>query len=110
MNERKAPWLTWLCECSFPHFGQLATWLLLGAALWLAAYPYEIAIGPRQGPASLLSWLPGQGLSSPVSFWIARAALAVGVALWVWRKLLPCSCWLIVMAFTALWSLHFENP
>lgn len=109
MNERPSPWLTWLYERSLPHFGQLATWLLLGAALWLARYPYEMAVGPRQGPASLLSWLPGEVLSSPAGFWIARAALVIGVGLWFWRKLLPWSCWLTALAFTALWSLHVEN-
>ncbi len=101
--------LTWLCERSLPHFGQLATWVLLGAALWLARYPYEMAVGPRQGPASLLSWLPGEVLSSPASFWVARCALVLGAALWFWRKLLPWSCWLTVIAFTILWSLHVEN-
>ena len=109
MNERPTPLLTWLCERSLPHFGQLATWLLLGAALWLARYPYEMAVGPRQGPASLLSWLPGEVLSSPASFWVARCALVLGAALWFWRKLLPWSCWLTVIAFTILWSLHVEN-
>ena len=109
MNERPTPLLTWLCERSLPHFGQLATWLLLGAALWLARYPYEMAVGPRQGPASLLSWLTGEVLSSPASFWVARCALVLGAALWFWRKLLPWSCWLTVIAFTILWSLHVEN-
>ncbi len=109
MNERPTPLLTWLCERSLPHFGQLATWVLFGAALWLARYPYEMAVGPRQGPASLLSWLPGEVLSSPASFWVARCALVLGAALWFWRKLLPWSCWLTVIAFTILWSLHVEN-
>jgi hypothetical protein len=109
MCERLSPWLTRLGERSLPHFGQLATWLLLGAALWLARYPFEIAAGPRQGPASLLSWLPAEALSSPVSFWIVRMMLVVGVGLWFWRTLLPWSCWLTVVAFTALWSLHVEN-
>ena len=109
MNERPTPLLTWLCERSLPHFGQLATWVLFGAALWLARYPYEMAVGPRQGPASLLSWLPGEVLSSPASFWVARCALVLGAALWFWRNLLPWSCWLTVIAFTILWSLHVEN-
>lgn len=102
-------WLEWFHECSLPHFGQLATWLLLGAALWLARYPYEIASGPRQGPASLLSWMPAEALSSPVSFWMVRGLLVFGVGLWFWRAFLPWSCWLTVIAFTALWSLHVEN-
>ena len=101
--------LGWLHERSLPHFGQLATWLLLAAALWLARYPYELAAGPRQGPASLLCWLPAEVLASPASFWIARGVLVVGVLLWFWRKLLPWSCWLTVIAFTSLWSLHVEN-
>src|SRR4051812_47890555 len=101
--------LDWFFERSLPHFGQLATWLLLSAALWLARYPYELASGPRQWPASLLSWLPAEVLASPASFWIARGFLLVGVVLWFWRKLLPWSCWLTVIAFTGLWSLHVEN-
>ena len=109
MNERPTNWLAWLQERSLPHFGQLATWLLLGAALWLAGYPYDIAVGPRQGLASLLSWLPGKVLASPASFWVARGALVLGVCLWFWRKFLPWSCWLTVIAVTSLWSLHVEN-
>lgn len=101
--------LRWLGERTLPHFGQLATWLLLGASLWLARYPYEIASGARQGSASLLFWLPPEVLSSHASFLIARASLVVGVALWYWRKFLPWSCWLTPLAFTALWSLHVEN-
>src|SRR5688572_32522219 len=108
MNERPTPRCRWLCGCSLPHFGQLATWLLLGTSLWLAGYPYEIAAGPRQGPASLLFWLPVGVLSSPASFWIARAALVVSVGLWFCRMLLPWSCWFTVIAFTSLWSLHVE--
>jgi len=102
-------WLKWVDERSLPHFGQFATWLLLGASLWLARYPHELASGPRQGPASLLSWLPAEVLASPASFWICRGLLVAGVTLWFLRKLLPWSCWLTVVAFTALWSLHVEN-
>ena len=32
-----------------------------------------------------------------------------GASLWLSRKFLPYSCWLTVIAFTALWSLHVEN-
>lgn len=102
-------WLEWMNARTLSHFGQLATWLLLVAALWLARYPFEIATGPRQGPASLLSWLPEETLSSPASFWAVRGLLVLGVGLWFWRKLLPWSCWLTVIAFTGLWSLHVEN-
>src|ERR1051325_10533547 len=81
-------WLEWMNARTLPHFGQLATWLLLGASLWLARYPYEIASGPRQGPASLLSWLPAEALASPAILWVARGVLVIGVGLWIWRKLL----------------------
>jgi hypothetical protein len=109
MTERPTSCLDWFHERSLPHFGQLATWLLLGASLWLARYPYEIASGPRQGAGSVLSWLPAGALASPASFWICRGLLVAGVALWFWRKLLPWSCWLTAISFTALWSLHVEN-
>src|SRR6188474_2192253 len=98
--------LKWLSKRSRPHFGQLATWLLLGASLWLARYPFEIAGGPRLGPASVFSWLPAEVLASPATLWFVRGVLVVGVALWFWRTLLPWSCWLTVFAFTLLWSLH----
>jgi hypothetical protein len=108
-NVNQSSWLDWFNTRSLPHFGQLATWLLLGASLWLARYPLEIASGSRQGPASLLTWLPGEVLSSPLSFWTARGLLVLGVVLWFWRMFLPWSCWLTVIAFTSLWSLHVEN-
>jgi hypothetical protein len=109
MTERPTSCLEWFHHRSLPHFGQLATWLLLGASLWLARYPYEIASGPRQGPASVFSWLPAEVLASPASFWICRGLLVAGVTLWFWRKLLPWSCWLTAISFTSLWSLHVEN-
>ncbi len=99
----------WLGEQTLPHFGQLATWLLLGAALWLVRYPFEIASGSRLAAASLLSWLPAAVLASPASFWVARGVLVAGASLWVTRKFLPYSCWLTVIGFTTLWSLHVEN-
>src|SRR4029453_11360817 len=76
----------------------------------LACLPtFVVREGPRQGHATLLFWLPDTVLDSPALFWLFRAVLIAGVALWVLGRILPWSCWLTVIGFTGLWSMHVEN-
>lgn len=103
-------WGTHLARRSLPHFNQLVIWLLLGISAILACTPpYQLHIGARQGPATLLSWLPEEALSSPWPFTIFRAAIVCGAVLWLAQRWLPWSCWLVVIGFTGLWSMHVEN-
>jgi hypothetical protein len=102
-------WLDRLGECRTPQFGQCVTWILLLACYTLACVPFEVIPGNRQGPATLLSWVPAEVLQSDAPFYAARLALLVGATLWLLNLALPWSCWLTTLAFTALWSLHMET-
>ena len=57
----------------------------------------------------MFSWLPAEVLSSPATFYAFRALLLAGIALWFWQKWLPWSCWMTVLGFTGVWSMHVEN-
>ena len=98
-----------LLERSTPRFTQLALWLLLAVALVAGSVPFEVQPGPRQWPATLLSWLPPSLLASSATFWVFRGALWIGAMLWAFNRLLPLSPWLTVVGLTGLWSLHVEN-
>lgn len=110
-----ARWLDWLGERALPHFGQLSIWLLLGVAAFESCVPAQVfdvvtlRDWPRQGTATILFWLPAEVLNSPVTFFVLRGLLLVGISLWLFQKLLPWSCWLTVFAFTAVWAVHVEN-
>jgi hypothetical protein len=94
---------------STPHFTQLAIWLLLATALVASSVPIEVPAGPRQGPSTLLSWLPAAVLGSDAAAWSFRGLLWVGAILWALNRLLPLSPWMTVVGLTGLWSLHVEN-
>jgi hypothetical protein len=92
-----------------PQFGQVVTWVLLGACYVLASLHFDLPDGVRQGPATVLAWLPASVLSSHELFYAFRAALIVGATLWLFQLALPWSCWLTTLGFTGLWSMHMEN-
>ena len=94
---------------STPHFTQLALWLLLATALAAGSWPITVQSGPRQGPATVLFWLPSGLLGSDASFWAFRGVLWIGALLWAFNRLLPVSPWMTVAGLTGLWSLHVEN-
>lgn len=103
-------WLAQLDQRSLPQFNQLVTWVLLGTALFLGLWPYfSIHAGARQGTATLLFWLPDSLLASAALFWFFRLTLLAGIALWLLQRGLPWSCWLVVLGYTGLWSMHVEN-
>jgi hypothetical protein len=106
---RGMSWLARLEERTLPHFNQLVVWTLLGTGAILALWPFELASGERTGFASLLAWLP-DGIVTSRWLWLSlRALLLMGCLLWSQNRLLPWSCWLVVFAFTGLWSLHVET-
>ena len=92
-----------------PQFGQVVTWTLLAACFLLACLQFEVISGTRQGPVSLLSWLPAEILVNPATFLVLRAMLLAGATLWLFNRGLPWSCWLTTLGFTGLWSLHMET-
>jgi len=101
--------VTRLEQRTLPHFNQLVVWNLLAMALLLAIWPFEIRIGERTGVASLLWWLPDQVIRSRWTWLAMRCLLIAGSLLWFLQRCLPWSCWLVVAAFTGLWSLHVET-
>lgn len=104
-----ARWLARLDERSLPHFNQLVIWLLLVTSACLAGWLFGPVEGPRQGTSTLLFWLPEALLGSPWMFWVFRGVLVMGIVLWLFQQWLPWSCWLVVIGFTGLWSMHVEN-
>jgi hypothetical protein len=109
VRARGRPWLERLDERKLPQFNQLVVWSLLIAAATLAFWRFDIAEGPRGGFVSLLSWLPDAVVDNKVVWLALRAALIVGLVLWLMQRWLPWCCWLVVVSFTALWSLHVET-
>jgi hypothetical protein len=105
----KTSWLAALEERTLPQFNQLVVWALLGTAATLAVWPFEMHDGPREGFASFLFWLPDSIVRSDWIWYSFRALLLVGIALWFFQRCLPWSCWLVVIGFTGLWSLHVET-
>jgi hypothetical protein len=109
LADRSSDWLARLEARTLPHFNQLVTWTLLGTALILAGWPFELHEGERAGFASPLSCLPTAVVRSSWSWLGLRVLLAAGSMLWLLGRWLPWSCWLVVFAFTGLWSLHVET-
>jgi hypothetical protein len=105
----KTSWLAALEERTLPQFNQLVVWALLGTAATLAVWPFEMHDGPREGFASFLFWLPDSIVRSDWIWHSFRALLLLGIALWLFQRCLPWSCWLVVIGFTGLWSLHVET-
>jgi hypothetical protein len=105
----KTPWLPALEDRTLPQFNQLVVWSLLGTAATLAVWPFQMHAGPREGFASFLFWLPTSLVRSDWTWNSLRALLITGIALWLLQRCLPWSCWLVVIGFTGLWSLHVET-
>ncbi len=105
----KTSWLAALEERTLPQFNQLVVWALLGTAATLALWPFQLHDGPREGFTSFLFWLPDSIVRNDWTWYLARALLLAGIALWLFQRCLPWSCWLVVIAFTGLWSLHVET-
>ncbi len=94
---------------TLPQFNQLVIWTLLAISALLAIWPFEIRAGERAGVASLLWWLSDSVVHSHWTWLALRVLLLVGSVLWLNQLALPWSCWLVVFAFTGLWSLHVET-
>src|SRR5205085_3894762 len=90
-------------------FRQRARWSLLRTAVVLAVWPFDVHGGQRTGVVSLLSWLPDAIIRSELSWLACRLLLVAGIWLWFLQRWFPWSCWLVVVAFTGLWSLHVET-
>src|SRR5262245_34921880 len=104
-----SPWLASLEARTLPQFNQVVVWSLLVTAAVLAVWHFPVHEGERRGFVSLLAWLPDALVRN---FWVwaaFRGLLVAGIALWAFQKLLPWSCWLVVVGFTGLWSLHVET-
>ncbi len=96
-------------ERTLPHFNQVVTWVLLFAAATLVPWQFELREGRRSGFVSLLLWLPDEVVRNSATWMVLRGLLALGIVLWGMQRGLPWSCWLVVVSFTALWSLHVET-
>jgi hypothetical protein len=97
-------------QCVTPQFGQCVNWVLIGVCFLLGCLPFETVAGERQGPATVLSWLPLSVFAEPNAFfYVFRVILLVGASLWLFQRGLPWSSWMATLGFTALWSLHMET-
>ena len=88
----------------------MVNWVLLATCFLLACLQFETVSGERQGPATVLAWLPTTVFAQP-DWWFYgfRTLLLVGATLWLFQVGLPWSCWLATLGFTGLWSLHMET-
>src|SRR5205085_10894288 len=75
----------------------------------LAAWRFAVHERQRAGFASLLWWLPDAVVHSVWTWQSCRLLLLAGSALWLFQLWLSWSCWIVVIAFTCLWSLHVET-
>jgi len=113
LRQQPTTWLARLEERTLPQFNQLVIWLLLATAAILAAWPFQVTAGQRQGVVTLLWWLPDSVVTSDTTWHFFRGLLVAGIVLWSlapwlpWS--LPWSCWLTVIGFTGRWSLHVET-
>lgn len=105
----ESSWLARLEDRTLPPFNQLVIWALLATAALLAIWPFHVQSGQRTGFASLLSCLPDSVVRSDWTWLAFRVLLVTGISLWLFQRCLPWSCWLVVAAFTGLWSLHVET-
>jgi predicted DCC family thiol-disulfide oxidoreductase YuxK len=93
---------------SRPHFGQAIVWI----ALWFALITLPGSggsAGERIGPATVLWWVPDGLIASPLVYWFSVLIAQVGAALWALQLLVPWSCWLASLGFTAAVAIHHEN-
>ena len=104
-----AGWLNRLEGRTLPQFNQSVIWCLLATAAILAVWPFEMREGERVGFVSLLSWLPDPVVRHKATWMVLRLVLIAGIVLWLLNRWLPWSCWLVVIGFTGLWSLHVET-
>jgi hypothetical protein len=104
-----AGWLRPLEERTLPQFNQIVIWCLLATAAILAVWPFELREGERSGFVSLLSWVPDAVVRHEATWMALRLVLFAGIALWLLNRWLRWSCWLVVVGFTGLWSLHVET-
>jgi hypothetical protein len=109
LTRLKSSWMARLGERTLPQFNQFVICTLLAIAAVLAIWPFDIQVGERAGVASLLWWLPDDAVHSRWTWLALRGLLLVGSLLWLNQLWLPWSCWLVLVAFTGLWSLHVET-
>ena len=92
-----------------PHVGQFVVWAVLLHAMLFMRADVPCAEGLRNTPATVLSFLPEEILTSPLVFHVFRWLLVVAGILWVLQLLVPLSSWVCVFAYTITVALVFEN-
>lgn len=92
-----------------PQLGQLVIWVLIYIALTKTNRALPVLVGERTSPVTILSFLPEDFLTSWQVFTVCRWVLIVAGISWALQLLLPLSCWLTVVSFTAVVALFNEN-
>lgn len=98
-----------LGECTRPQLGQFVIWALIYIAITRTSRDLPVLVGERNSPVTILSFLPEDVLTSWLLFTVCRWFLVIAGSLWALQLLLPLSCWLTVVAFTAVVALFNEN-
>jgi len=91
------------------HVGQVVIWGLLLHEIVLTRVSFPHAEGLRNNPATILSFLPAEILTSPLVFHCFRWLFVSAGILWMLQLLLPLSSWVCVFAYTATIAMVFEN-
>jgi hypothetical protein len=92
-----------------PYVGQFVLWALLLHEMVLLRWDLPQTEGLRSNPATVLSFLPVEVLTSPLLFQIFRWILVVTGILWSLQLLVPFSSWVCVFSYTATVAMIFEN-
>ena len=92
-----------------PHVGQVVIWGLLLHEIVLKRVNFPHAEGLRKSPATILSFLPVEILTSPLVFHCFRWLFVLAGILWILQLLLPLSSWVCVFAYTITIAMVFEN-
>jgi len=98
-----------LTSSSKPHVGQFVVWAVLLHAMLFMRVDMPYSEGSRNNPATVLSFLPEEILTSPLVFQLSRWLFVVAGILWALQLLLPLSSWVCVFAYTITIALVFEN-
>lgn len=92
-----------------PHVGQFVLWALLLHEMVLLRWDLPRTEGLRSNPATVLSFLPVEVLTSRLLFQFFRWILVVTGILWSLQLFVPFSSWVCVFAYTVTVAMVFEN-
>ena len=104
------PRLDFLFDRTTPKFGQHSIWLLLVFSVILAIQSPPNVEGERsETPATFLSQLPKEVLTSAATYEFVRWTLVLGAFGWAPQQFLPYTCWITAISAHVLIAMQLDN-